>query len=86
MTTEYQTRAVLAAAYPKHKMRDMKPGEALTHIVRVVDGDDAEVLCGRVDPENLADELATDKTAAPSCPRCLGRYESKVRNSGNSSV
>jgi hypothetical protein len=66
----YQTRAVLADAYPpaRRHYRD-----ALTHCLELVDGFEIEVLCGRVKVEGLADVNATDPSALPTCGRCRNR-------------
>lgn len=71
MSNAVQTRAVLADAYPaKHR------GALLTHSVLVdAAGLELKVLCGRVQLDSLADEMATDRTAAPTCQTCRRKLE-----------
>ena len=64
-----ETRADLAAAYKNQKAT----AAGLTHAVEVTDNLHERVLCGRVNPEHLADAYATDVNAAPTCPRCLAK-------------
>ena len=63
----YQTRAVLAGAY---RGRRALLDAGLTH---VLDVEENRVLCGRVDPDNLADRFAMDPAANPTCPICKRR-------------
>lgn len=69
----YQTREVLAAAYPDKKLR----GPMLTHTVRLIGGGDGdwEVLCRRVKSQNIADSHANPKGIGqpPTCGMCLRR-------------
>lgn len=68
MSVTIQTRAVLAAARSQ--------GPTLTHVfVRntVSQPIRQAVLCGRVRPENLADEHAMDTATIPTCPICRSK-------------
>ena len=68
----YQTREVLAAAYPGR--RRSKPKTMLTHTVQVnLSGSVIRVLCCRVRLDSLADEYSGDPHAVPTCPICWGR-------------
>lgn len=65
---EIQTRAVLAGAYRA------RIAVTLTHAAELdAAGDPVRVLCGRVDPESLADPLAGDPSAPPTCATCRRR-------------
>lgn len=72
---KYLTVAVLAAAY-KGKGADLKA--TLTH---TMDAETGEPLCGKVNPEHLADPDADDRHARPTCPRCLKR-DPRVKSEG----
>lgn len=62
------TLSVLAGAYRKGSKTSM-----LTHTVRLATG---EVLCKRVQADNMADLFsasAEEQVEAPTCPQCLAR-------------
>lgn len=60
-----ETREVLAGAYVGHAKR------MLSHAVVVDDaGRDIQVLCARVELDNLADCYASDPAAEPTCQIC----------------
>lgn len=59
-----KTRAVLAAAYRG------RSSTLQTHAVNVRTD---LALCGRVKPESIADESATDENAPATCPLCAKR-------------
>lgn len=63
----YETCAVLAGAY---KGKRLSQRSTLTHTVRLNEGRFAEVLCGTVDLDSMADSEADDPDAPPTCPRC----------------
>ena len=68
-----ETRAVLGGAY-----KAKSPKNLLTHSVEVDDeGNEQKVLCGRVNPDSLADSNAHPVDAVPSCPRCQKTLLSK---------
>lgn len=64
-----QSRSVLAGAYISSKT-------LLTHMVMLPEGDMAEgdAVCGRVKEGHLADGYDGDPTEAPTCPRCLAKW------------
>lgn len=64
----YETRAVLGMVTPRH-------GRPRTHAVGKTTG---RVLCGGVRPEHLADRLATNVEALPTCPRCQAAFLKKI--------
>lgn len=65
--TRYITVGVLAGAYKAAKT-------LLTHTMKVdAEGRSEEVLCDRVDLDNLADEYSGDADARPTCPVCARR-------------
>ena len=62
----YETRAVLAGAYPNSNKASF-----LTHAVETdVRGAGRRVLCDRVSLENIADSFADDPSLKPTCPVC----------------
>ena len=66
--TEYQTRAVLAGSYATSASPTM-----LTHTVAIDESDAETLLCDRVAWESLADPMAWDVDAKPSCRVCARR-------------
>ena len=71
----YETRAVLAAAYPRYLLRKFK-APFLTHAVSIdEEGTEFQVLCGRVEINSIADAGAADTTKPPTCKVCAGRLK-----------
>lgn len=71
-----ETRAVLGAAYLS------SPSAKLTHAAEIDEaGAITRVLCGRVNPEHLADPCAADTGAMPTCPRCLASLSARALRS-----
>lgn len=78
MTPIYQTRAVLAAAY-RGKRRDL--GATHTHVIEIdAAGKETRALCGRVNIDNVADEMAQKTDAPASCDTCFRRDPRRTEN------
>lgn len=78
----YETRQVLADAYPVHVLYSDRP--LLTHTVRITPEDlDGVPLCRRVKADHIADPCADPDglQKPPTCPTCL-RRDPRFRETG----
>lgn len=74
------TAGVLAGAYRGGEGRPRSGAAMLTHAVELDEqGRPARVLCGRVEIDHLADDLAGTprELEPPSCPRCLAKWKKR---------
>lgn len=84
----YETRAVLAAAYPWSNPPASLSGHTpsrnmLTHVIETDDtGAEIKVLCGRVRLDSIADSGAEDVNSTPSCAICARRLARIKANGG----
>jgi hypothetical protein len=83
MSTTYQTRYVLAAAY---KGKDIGERALLTHTAVVDDGREVRTLC-RQPVENLVDEYgmtSEELVSEPTCKTCAKRWKKFMQLSNES--
>jgi len=73
----YQTREVLAGAY---RGRSVSDRTLLSHLVDTEDPQE-RAMCGRVKPDQIADEYSrveSERYARPSCPACAKKWDKLV--------